>query len=410
MPRARSAAIAALFLPFAWSSVDAQDDWPEGGEAVQATCGACHRTTLIENSSGYSRDGWRELVLTMVDLSGTPELDEITEYLGTHFPEHSRRAPKIEEGELSIAFEEWVATTLGQRSRDPVEAPDGSIWWAGQWADLIGRLDPVTGEMQEYPLPSGARPHTVTADAEGRIWYTGNGNGTMGFLDPQNGEITEFAMPDAEARDPHSAVVDREGIVWFTLQRSNMVGRLDPATGEVELVTMPTPGARPYGIKLQSDGRTPWVAANGSNRLFRVDPDSLDVEDHELPDAATRVRRLAFASDDTIWYVNSARGRLGHYDPRQRQAREWPSPSGPDSHPYAIAVVDGIVWYNESGKRPDTLVRFDPASESFQSWLIPSGSIHAGIVRHMRATRDGDLLLHQSSTNRILRVGLPPSS
>jgi virginiamycin B lyase len=57
---------------------------------------------------------------------------------------------------------------------------------------------------------------------------------------------------------------------------------------------------------------------------------------------------------------------------------------------------------NESGKRPDALVRFDPATETFQSWPIPSGGVYAGIIRHMRPTRAGDLLIHQSSTNRII--------
>jgi virginiamycin B lyase len=66
--------------------------------------------------------------------------------------------------------------------------------------------------------------------------------------------------------------------------------------------------------------------------------------------------------------------------------------------------VDGIVWYNESGMRPDALVRFDPKTETFQSWAIPSGGVYAGILRHMRATRDGNLLIHQSSTNRITLV------
>ena len=56
------------------------------------------------------------------------------------------------------------------------------------------------------------------------------------------------------------------------------------------------------------------------------------------------------------------------------------------------------------GQRPDALVRFDPATETFQSWAIPSGGIHAGIIRHMRATREGNLLIHQSSTNRIILV------
>ena len=72
-------------------------------------------------------------------------------------------------------------------------------------------------------------------------------------------------------------------------------------------------------------------------------------------------------------------------------------------------MIDDIVWFNESGVRPDPLVRFDPQTETFQSWAIPSGNFHAGIVRHMRAARDGSLLLHQSSTNRILRAELPPA-
>jgi virginiamycin B lyase len=126
-----------------------------------------------------------------------------------------------------------------------------------------------------------------------------------------------------------------------------------------------------------------------------------------LPDERTTVRRLDIADDGTIWYVNSGRGRLGRYNPATGEIREWESPSGPRSHPYAIAVIDGVVWYNESGVRPDPLVRFDPRTETFQSWAIPSGGVYAGIVRHMRATRDGNLLLHQGSTNRIILATLP---
>jgi virginiamycin B lyase len=109
-----------------------------------------------------------------------------------------------------------------------------------------------------------------------------------------------------------------------------------------------------------------------------------------------------------IWYVNSSQGRLGRFDPQTGEIKEWPSPSGPKSHPYALAVVDGIVWYNESGVRPDALVRFDPATETFQSWPVPSGGVYAGIIRHMRPTADGNLLIHQSSTNRIILVTLKP--
>lgn len=399
---------AAFFLAIgAVSARGQQAKLPEGDgkELVQGVCAACHSTNQIPRSSGYSLEGWRELMQTMIDLSGTPTGETMAKYLAAHFPAGTQLKPKLVPGEARITFREWKVPTLGQRSRDPVEAPDGSIWWAGQWSNLVGRINPNTGEITEYTLPDGARPHTVTADQQGNIWYMGNGNGTIGKLDPTTAMITEYKMPDPAARDPHSAIFDKKGNLWFTLQQSNMIGRLVPGNGEIKLAKVPTPKARPYGIKLSADG-APWVACNGSNRLLRVDPETMAIQEFPLPDPKTTVRRLAFAGNGMIWYVNSSLGRLGRLDPKTGQAREWPSPSGPRSHPYAIAVVDGIVWYNESGQRPDTLVRFDPATERFQSWAIPSGGVYAGIVRHMRPTRDGNLLIHQSSTNRIILVTL----
>jgi virginiamycin B lyase len=410
--RLLTAAALWTLVPLAAHAQGAAADLPEGAgkELVLGVCTTCHETNQITRSSGYTREDWQELTSTMVDLSGSADDQAaILDYLATHFPPSDQRSPKLMPGDAEITFKEWVVPTLGQRSRDPVEAADGSIWWAGQWGNLIGRIDPATGEMTEYPLPESAMPHTVVLDAAGDVWYTGNQNGTMGKLDPATGEITEYKMPDPAAKDPHTAVFDQEGILWFTLQQGNMVGRLDPATGETKLVTMPIPDARPYGIKIDAEG-TPWFACNGSNCLVKVDPDTMDLAVVELPIPETTVRRLDIADDGMIWYVNSSQGRIGRLNPQTGEIKEWPSPSGPKSHPYAMAVVDGIVWYNESGMRPDALVRFDPRTETFQSWPIPSGGFYAGIIRHMRPTADGNLLIHQSSTNRIIEVTLPPAS
>lgn len=407
MIRYLNARISRLAICFAVASSAAYSEGlpdGEGRELVEAQCSVCHSVNRISQSLGYTREGWLELAATMVDLSADPaRRNVIAEYLAEHFPPNDRRAPNIVDGDTRISFKEWVVPTLGQRSRDPVEAPDGSIWWAGQWGNLIGRIDPKTGKMREYPLPAGAMPHSVTPDREGGIWYTGNKNATIGRLDPVSGEISVYDMPDPAARDPHTAVFDVDGILWFTLQHANRIGRLDPQSGKIKLVTMPTAGSRPYGIKIDASG-TPWVSCNGSNCLVKVDPKTMALTEIALPHEETTVRRLDIAADGMIWYVNSGRGRLGRYDPSSGEIQEWPSPSGPRSHPYAIAVVDGVVWYNESGMRPDALVRFDPKTETFQSWPVPSGGIYAGIVRHMRPTRDGDLLIHQSATNRIIRL------
>ena len=265
------------------------------------------------------------------------------------------------------------------------------------YASLVGRLDPKTGEMKEFPLPPTARPHSIIPDAAGNIWYTGNSNATLGKLDPKTGKITEYKTT---ARDPHSAVFHRNGMMYFTAQNARIIGRFSPETGETtEVPTEPNP----YGIQMASDG-TLWVAFNGTNKIGAVNPDTLAIRYYEVPDASSRIRRLGLASDGIVWYGNSTRGRIGRLDPKTGEIKEWPSPSGPTSHPYALAVINDVVWYNESGMRPDALVRFDPKTEKFQSWPIPSG---IGIVRNMWVTKAGNLLIHQSSSNRVGLVEIP---
>jgi len=382
----------------------------EGKVLVEAVCGTCHSPRLIERSSGYTREDWQALTATMIDLSRNREMEgQILDYLAGNFPPSGNRASTPVEGDLSIRFEQWQVPTLGQRSRDPVEAPDGKIWWVGQWGDILGRVDPKSGRMEEFRLPTGAKPHSVNIGPNGYAWYTGNRNATIGRFDPETTDITEYPMTDPAARDPHTAEFDAKGIMWFSLQGSNMIGRLDPASGEVRLVDSPREKSRPYGVKIARDG-TIWVACNGANCLLRVDPETMKVTEITLPEEGTKVRRLDIDENGMIWWVNSGLGRLGRYDPETGAIKEWPSPSGAKSHPYAIAIFDGAVWYNESGVRPDMLVRFDPETETFQSWPIPSGTpstgeFYGGILRHMRTSLDGQsLLIHQSGTNHIARV------
>ncbi len=59
------------------------------------------------------------------------------------------------------------------------------------------------------------------------------------------------------------------------------------------------------------------------------------------------------------------------------------------------------IWYSESGATPNTVVRFDPKSENFQSWAIPGGG---NIVRNISVTRDGNFLLANSLVSGITLV------
>jgi virginiamycin B lyase len=117
-----------------------------------------------------------------------------------------------------------------------------------------------------------------------------------------------------------------------------------------------------------------------------------------LPNADARSRRLTITRDDVIWYTDFPRGMLGRFDPKTGQVREWLSPGGKDSLPYAITSIGSVVWYSESGVRPNTMVRFDTQTEKFQTFAIPSGG---GVLRHFEATSRGHIVTANSGVNKI---------
>jgi virginiamycin B lyase len=313
----------------------------------------------------------------------------------------SAHRPNLARVEISI--KEWEVPTAGSHPHDPAIAPDGAAWYTGQNVNKLGRLDPVTGKFTEYPLPTpNSGPHGLVADQDGNIWYTGNAAALIGKLDPKTGQVTEYRMPNPLAQDPHTPIFDQQGILWFTVQVGNFVGRLEPVTGKLTLVQAKTPNSRPYGIVINSKG-VPFFDLFGTNKLGSIDPKTLEITEYALPTGA-RPRRIAVTPDDVVWYTDYSRGFLGRLEPQTSKVTEYASPGGRNSLPYGIASTsDGVLWYSESGVQPNTIVRFDPADASFQTWPIPSGG---GVVRHIVATRDNDVWIACSGVNRIGRISV----
>ena len=305
---------------------------------------------------------------------------------------------------VDVKIDEWLTPSKPAYPHEPAVAPDQSIWYTGQRANVIGRFDPKTEQFKEFTLPTpNSGPHGLQADKDGNIWYTGNAAGLIGKVDPKTGTVTEYKMPNPKARDPHTIAFLRDGRVFFTVQAGNFIGVLDPKApnGNIRLVESPTANSRPYGVRLDSKG-VPYFDEFNSNKIGRADPQTLVIQEFTLPDPAARPRRIAIGKDDTVWYGDYARGYLGHLDPKTGKVEEFKSPGGPESRPYAIDVTaDGAVWYVETGDDKNMLVRFNPDTKKFLTWPIPSGG---GTVRNMEIDRAGNLWLACSGVGKIARV------
>jgi virginiamycin B lyase len=187
---------------------------PPGGsgkETVQSVCTGCHTLDRVI-ATGFNRDGWQLMVNQMIS-NGAPlhpdQVPAVVDYLARNFPEKPLAAAVIIPGAVDVSIKEWTVPTPGSRPHDPFYAPDGSVWYTGNAANLLGRFDPKTGEFREYHLKiARSGPHGLLADQEGNIWFTANQAAYVGKLDPKTGNITEYRMPDPDARDPHTPVFE----------------------------------------------------------------------------------------------------------------------------------------------------------------------------------------------------------
>lgn len=308
---------------------------------------------------------------------------------------------------VEVTVQEWLVPWENSRPRDPFVAPDGRVWFVGQADDYAAIFDPDKETFERIDLEAGTGPHNLIVGAGGMVWYAGNKLAHIGRIEPATHAIKQFPMPEETAADPHTLIEADNGNIWFTAQHSNSVGHFDPESGESSIIMVPTAKARPYGIKLDSKNE-PWVVLLGTNKLLHVDASTLAVSEVELPRASARPRRLEITSDGSVWYVDYAEGYLGRYRPRTGTFEEWPTPGRKDSGvtgsgPYGMAHDSSDrIWFVETFPAPNRLIGFDPETETFFSKTdIPSG---AGSVRHMYFDTKTNSIWFGTDTNRIAQA------
>ncbi len=123
--------------------------------------------------------------------------------------------------------------------------------------------------LQEYPVPSGSRPHDVAPAADGTVWYTAQGSGELGLLDPATGRTTHVPVGTGSA--PHGVVVGPDGAAWVTDGGLNAVVRVDPASHDVRRFPLP-PGRPAANLNTATfDGRwREWPLPGTAPRPYAV--------------------------------------------------------------------------------------------------------------------------------------------
>lgn len=126
-----------------------------GKDILEMKCGTCHSPAQVIAGGGRTSEEWNDVVRQMIDFGAEITDDEVrtlVAYLAQNWPlkETDVAAPitpgagvaSVGTGNTPVVFKEWDVPTPNSRPHDPLAASDGSIWYTGMNANVLGRFDP----------------------------------------------------------------------------------------------------------------------------------------------------------------------------------------------------------------------------------------------------------------------------
>jgi len=303
---------------------------------------------------------------------------------------------------------------------------------ASRWEYELKTLPRPTGRgtrviITEYDLPRRTiEPHDVIVDGDGIAWYSNFGEQTLGKLDPRTGKVTEFPMPELKPGFPTGALsvrFDRDGNLWFGMMYQGAIAKFDRKAEKLQTWSLPpevnkanTQVNMTSPLNAGVDGKV-WAQNNGfagvhrfdlasgkfetfepfkdgpkgqNHNVYDVISDSknnvfftdfaqehigrIDAKTGEVTLFATPTRRSAprrgmMDAQDRLWFAEYRGNRIAMFDTRTEKFQEWPAPT-PWSAPYDIAYdKNGEAW--TGSMLTDRILRLDPKTDQFTEYLLP---------------------------------------
>ncbi len=240
-------------------------------------------------------------------------------------------------------------STTGQISRFPQytrNAPhsmdlglDGKYYVTNTATNTIGVFNPETNEWEpSHVIGGGARyPHTIRIDKEGIAWFTISASDMVGRLDPVSGESTVIRLPHAKplggSRGTWTYGIDihpTDGSIWYGRLFADKIGRIDPETLEVSQFDSPIRG--PRRMRFDKNGIL-WVAGFAEGTLARIEPteDGFDAKVYPMPEFAEGYRPAPYAlgvhaQTQEIWMNVTMTDRLYRFIPSEERFVVYPVP------------------------------------------------------------------------------------
>ncbi len=269
---------------------------------------------------------------------------------------------------------------------DVIVDAEGIAWYSSFGEQNLGRLDPKTGKVTEFPIgvskpgfPTGGLG--LRTDREGNLWLGNMYQATIVKFDRESSKFTTWKLPaerDIDAAQvnmvsPQASHVD--GKVWSQNNGFAGVHRLDVATGKIETWEpfKSAPKGEPHNIYdvIPDSKNNVYFTDFRWRHIGRIDAKTGEVKMFEMPSATkvTAPRRGMMDAQDRLWFGEYRGDRIAMFDTRTEQFKEWKLATRWSS-PYDVAIDRNEEAWTGS-MITDQVTRLDTRTGKSIDYLLP---------------------------------------
>jgi streptogramin lyase len=283
-----------------------------------------------------------------------------------------------------VVYTEYDLPRATIEPHDVIVDADGIAWYSNFGEQKFGKLDPKTGKVTEYTVPTLKRGWPtgmlgLRDDKDGNLWLGLMYQGAIGRFDRKAEKLETFSLPPEINKDmaqvnmvsPRAAAVD--GKLWTQNNGFAAIHRFDLAAGSFETFE-PFKGT-PAGVNhniydVIPDSQNNAYFTDFANRhIGRLDAKTGEVKLYETPTAGSAPRRGMMDAEDKLWFAEYRANRIAMFDTKTEKFQEWQAPT-PWSAPYDVALdKHGEAWTGSMST--DRILRLDPKTGGFVEYLLP---------------------------------------
>jgi streptogramin lyase len=311
--------------------------------------------------------------LATINLSTGPQWD----YALKTLPRPTGRATRVVITEYDLGRE-----TI--EPHDVIVDNNGIAWYSSFGEAFLGRLDPKTGKVTEFPLPELKRDFPtgslgLRTDPAGNLWLGMMYQGGIARFDPKTEKITTWSLPAPVNIDAAQVNMvspqhsDVDGKVWTQNNGFAGIHRLDIASGEIETFRpfLDAPKGEPHNIYdvVPDSNNNAYFTDFRQRHIGRIDAKTGAIKLYPVPTPASAPRRGTMDANDRLWFAEYRANRVAMFDTRREEFKEWPMPTAWTA-PYDVVLdKNGEAWTGSMST--DRVVRLDPVTGSTVEYLLP---------------------------------------